>query len=79
MATLHQLTTVDTLSLVSTESALSNRFPEVPSDVVHRLVQESYLSLTPARVQSFLPILITRTVQTALLSRRAAGLDTPPV
>ena len=76
---MHPLTTVETLALVSTESALSNRFPEVPGDVVHRLVQESYLPLTPARLRSFLPIVITRTDQTALMSRRAAGLDGPPV
>ena len=79
MVILQQRQPDDTLSLVSTESALAERFPEVPGEVIHRLVQDSYRSLTPARVQSFLPILITRTVQTTLLSRRAEGLDTDAV
>ncbi len=53
----------------STESELAVQFPGVSLDVIHCLVQESYDRLTPAKVHSYLPILISREVQTELRVR----------
>ena len=66
MVTTRSRTADSALALASMESALADRFPSVPGDVLHRLVQESYSELIPARVQNFLPILVMRAVQTKL-------------
>jgi hypothetical protein len=40
--------------------------------VIHSLVQDVYDELSPAKVQSYLPILIVREVREILRTRRAA-------
>ena len=58
--------------MASTETELASRNPGVAVDVIHSLVLESYRRLTPARIHSYLPILITREVQAELRVRQAA-------
>lgn len=55
--------------LASAESELLARFPEVPGGVIHGLVVDSYRHLTPAKVHTYLPILIARSVRTQLRTR----------
>jgi len=50
-------------TIASSETELASRYPDVGSDVIHALVQESYTRLTPAKVHSFLPILVAREVR----------------
>lgn len=53
-------------TIVSTESELTRRYPHVGSDVIHTLVEESYTRLLPAKVTSYLPILVARDVRDRL-------------
>ena len=52
--------------MVSTESDLAYDFPEVAPDVIHSLVRRSYAAMTPAKVHSFLPLLVARDVRAQL-------------
>ena len=61
----------DGREMASTESDLARHNPTVAAEVIHRLVQESYSRLTPAKVYTYLPILITRDVQAELRVRQA--------
>ena len=52
--------------MASTESELRHDYPEVADEVIHTLVRQAYSDLTPAKVHSFLPILVVRDVQARL-------------
>jgi len=52
--------------MASTEADLAYEFRDVDPQTIHTLVAEAYTSLTPAKVTSFLPILVRRIVQTRL-------------
>ncbi len=54
--------------MASTESELMHDHPKVADGVIHTLVRQAYSDLTPARVHSFLPILVARAVQARLSS-----------
>lgn len=62
----------DGREMASTELELSEHNPAVPPEEIHTLVQKSYRRLTPAKVHSYLPILVSREVQ-ATLRRRHGG------
>lgn len=50
---------------------LANEFePEVPKDTVHRIVSESFESLSDARIKSYVPILARRLSRDRLLAQR---------
>jgi hypothetical protein len=72
MALVEERSQEEANELASTESELADLHPEVAVDVIHDLVQDSYISLTPARIHSYLPILVARDVEAELRSRRAA-------
>ena len=57
--------------MASTELQLSEHNPAVSPEVIHTLVQKSYRRLTPAKVHSYLPILVSREVQSTLRRRGA--------
>jgi len=52
--------------MASVEAELADEFRDVDPHTIHTLVAEGYASLTPAKVTSFLPILVIRRVQTRL-------------
>ncbi len=58
--------------MASTESELARHNPAVATEVIHKLVEESYRRLTPAKVYNCLPILIAREVQAGLRVLQAA-------
>jgi hypothetical protein len=58
--------------MASTEVELSDSFPDVALEVIHTLVQQAYSRMTPAKVHSYLPILVGREVRETLGPRRAA-------
>jgi hypothetical protein len=58
--------------MASTEFQLSDRYPDVAIEEIHTLVQQAYSRLTPAKVHSYLPILVGREVRETLGTRRAA-------
>jgi hypothetical protein len=62
----------DGREMAATELRLSQRNPAVSPEVIHTLVQKSYRRLTPAKVHSYLPILVSREVQATLRRRRSA-------
>jgi hypothetical protein len=62
----------DRRGLTSAESQLASQFPGVSDEVIHRLVHESYHRLVPARVHTYLPILVSREVKAQLRSHPAA-------
>jgi hypothetical protein len=63
----------DGREMAGTELELVEQNPAVPAEVIHTLVQRSYRRLTPAKVHSYLPILVTRDVKATLRRRRAAA------
>lgn len=63
----------DGREMAGTERELVEQNPAVPAEVIHTLVQKSYRRLTPAKVHSYLPILVTRDVKATLRRRRAAA------
>ena len=48
--------------ITAAESQLRQRYPDVEGDLVHASVTAVYDRLTPAKVRTFLPILIVRQV-----------------
>ena len=58
--------------MASTELDLGQRNPGVASDVIHTLVQRAFTRLAPAKVHTYLPILVVREVQAGLRDRSAA-------
>jgi hypothetical protein len=58
--------------MASTESELAHAYPDVTPDVIHALVQRAYTRLTPAKVHSYLPILVGRDVRARLRARDVA-------
>jgi len=52
--------------MASVEAELADEFRDVDPQTIHALVAEGYAALTPAKVTSFLPILVIRSVQTRL-------------
>ena len=61
----------DAKEMASTESALRQRNPRVSPELIHGLVQHVYANLMPAKVHTYLPILISRQVQSRLNARPA--------
>ena len=62
----------DEREMESTEVELSSSNPDVDRELIQTLVQTAYDRLTPAKVHTYLPILIVREVQDGLRSRHAA-------
>jgi hypothetical protein len=58
--------------MAATEFGLSHDYPKVAPDVIHALVQHAYLGLTPAKVHSYLPVLVSRDVRARLGAPTAA-------
>ena len=58
--------------MASTESELRHDHPGVAGEVIHTLVRQAYSELTPAKVHSFLPILVVRDVQARLRAQAVA-------
>ena len=56
----------DSTIITSAEDELRRRHPELDDDVLHALVRAAYDRLTPAKVQTYLPILIAREVNADL-------------
>ena len=60
------VTTLDTrpddlvVQLASVEAALSNEFPAADADLIRSYVAQEYEALTPAKVNTFLPIFVAR-------------------
>jgi len=52
--------------IAATETELGETFPDVDGDVIHTLVQDSYDRLTPAKVDIYLPILVSHDVRDSL-------------
>ncbi len=48
--------------ITSSETELRRHNPDVDRDVIHSLVRASYDRLTPAKVRTYLPILVVREV-----------------
>jgi hypothetical protein len=63
---------MDGREIAASEAELRRLEPEVEGAVIHSLVQDVYDELSPAKVQSYLPILIVREVREILRTRRAA-------
>jgi hypothetical protein len=61
----------DEREMATTEVELSSGNPDVDRDLIHTLVQTAYDRLTPAKVHTYLPILIVREVQAGLRTREA--------
>jgi hypothetical protein len=67
---------VDDVALVAhTEARLGETNPEVPSDLLHTLVGQAYARLTPAKVHTYLPVLITRELQENLRGHKTGRTD----
>jgi hypothetical protein len=62
----------DTREMESIEVELTSSNPDVDRELIHTLVQTAYNRLTPAKVHTYLPILIVREVQAGLRTRKAA-------
>jgi hypothetical protein len=58
--------------MAATEFGLSRDYPKVAPDVIHALVQQAYFGLTPAKVHSYLPVLVSREVRARLGAPAAA-------
>jgi hypothetical protein len=58
--------------MASTVLELSDRYPDVATETIHTLAHQAYSRMTPAKVQSYLPILVGREVRETLDARRAA-------
>jgi len=56
----------------ASEAELRRLEPAVDSEVIHRLVQSSYDELMPAKVHTYVPILIVHEVRDILRGRQAA-------
>ena len=56
----------DSTIITSAEGALRSKHPELDDGVLHALVQAAYDRLTPAKVHTYLPILIAREVNADL-------------
>jgi hypothetical protein len=54
------------LAMTSVEAELAAEYSDVDPRTIHDLVAEGYAALTPAKVTSFLPILVIRGVQARL-------------
>jgi hypothetical protein len=61
----------DEREMSATELDLGRSNPGVAPDVIHTLVQRAYARLTPAKVHTYLPILVVREVQAGLRARAA--------
>ena len=62
----------DEREMATTEIDLGLSNPGVAPDVIHTLVQRAYARLTPAKVHTYLPILVVREVQAGLRDGAAA-------
>jgi hypothetical protein len=62
----------DNREISVSEAELRRLEPAVDREVIHRLVQRSHDELMPAKVHSYVPILIVREVRDILRRRRAA-------
>ena len=62
----------DRVWIAASETELRGLEPGVDDEVIHRLVQSAYDELTPAKVHTYLPILVLREVRQVLRDRRAA-------
>ena len=60
----------DVSEVSRSEAELARLEPHVDSDVIHRLVEQTYEDLMPAKVRSFLPILIVHEVRDILHGRQ---------
>jgi hypothetical protein len=58
----------DEREMESTEVELSSSNPDVDRDQIRALVQTAYDRLTPAKVHTYLPVLVAREVQDRLRS-----------
>ena len=58
--------------MAATEIGLGHDYPRVAPDVIHALVQQAYRELTPAKVHSYLPVLVSRDVRARLRATTAA-------
>jgi hypothetical protein len=58
--------------IADSETELRGLEPGVDGEVIHSLVQNAYDELTPAKVHTYLPILVVREVRQILRDRRAA-------
>ena len=58
----------DEREMESTEVGLSSSHPDVDRDHIRALVQTAYDRLTPAKVHTYLPVLVAREVQDRLHS-----------
>ena len=63
---------MDRSEIAASEAELLRLEPGVDSAVIHSLVQGVHDELSPAKVHSYLPILIVREVREILRTRRAA-------
>jgi hypothetical protein len=66
--TMLQVDEEDERKMESTEVKLRSSNPDVDRDRIRTLVQTAYDGLTPAKVHTYLPILIVREVQAGLRS-----------
>ena len=58
--------------IAASETELRGLEPDVDGGVIQSLVQSAYDELTPAKVSTYLPILVVREVRQILRGRRAA-------
>jgi hypothetical protein len=61
----------DEREMATTELDLGRSNPGVAPDVIHTLVRRAYARLTPAKVHTYLPILVVREVQADLRGQAA--------
>jgi len=55
------------------EAELRRLEPNIDSGLIHRLVQQTYDELMPAKVHSYVPILVVREVRDILHGRHSAA------
>jgi hypothetical protein len=53
-------------AMASVEATLGREFPSVAPDTIHGYVARSFDAMTPAKVTTFLPILVAREARTHL-------------
>jgi hypothetical protein len=59
--------------IAASETELRRLEPDTDSDVIHDLVQTAYDELMPAKVHSYVPILIVHEVRDILRGRQPAA------
>jgi hypothetical protein len=57
----------------ASEAELRRLEPQVDSEVIHRLVHQTYDELMPAKVHNYVPILIVHQVRDILRGRQSAA------